>query len=77
MNNKTKQQIGKVLQELLEELGQDRIQMFGWEDIMGDSKVVLLRYEEVEVIYAPGYGYVELLGLDKEDYHYFFERYGY
>ena len=77
MNNKTKQRIEKVLQELLEELGEDRIQMFDCQDIMGDSKAVLLRYEEAEILYAPAYKYVEILGLDEEDYDYFFEKYGY
>ncbi len=77
MSNKTKQRIEKVLQELLEELGQDHIQMFDCQDIMGDSKAILLRYEEVEVLYAPEYNYVEILGLDEKDYNYFFDRYGY
>lgn len=77
MNNKAKQVIEKVLQELLEELDRDRIQMFDCRDIMGDSKVVLLSLEEVKVLYAPGYKYVEKLGLDKEDYAYFFKKYGY
>lgn len=77
MNSKTKQRIEKVLQELLEELGQDRIQMFNCRDIMGDSKAVLLSCEEIKVLYAPDYNYVEILGLDEEDYDYFFEKYGY
>lgn len=77
MNNKAKQVIEKVLQELLEELDRDRIQMFDCRDIMGDSKVVLLSCEEIKVLYAPDYNYVEILGLDEEDYDYFFEKYGY
>ena len=77
MSNKIKQRIEKALQELLEELGQDHIQMFDCQDIMGDSKAILLRYEEVEVLYAPEYNYVEILGLDGKDYNYFFDRYGY
>lgn len=77
MSNKTKQQIEEVLQELLEELGEDRIQMFDCQDIMGDYKEVLLSEKGVAVLYAPGYKYVEILGLDKEDYDCFFEKYGY
>ena len=51
--------------------------MFDCRDIMGDSKAVLLSLEEVKVLYAPEYNYVEILGLDKEDYAYFFKKYGY
>lgn len=77
MNSKTKQRIEKVLQELLEELGQDRIQMFDCQGIIGDYKAVLLSREEVVVLYAPDYEYVEILGLDEEDYNYFKGKYGY
>lgn len=77
MSNKIKQRIEKALQELLEELDRDRIQMFDCRDIMGDSKAVLLSLEEVKVLYAPEYNYVEILGLDEEDYNYFKEKYGY
>lgn len=77
MNTKIKQQIEKVLQELLKEVGQERIQMFDCRDIMGDSKAVLLSLEEAEVLYAPDYEYVEILGLDEEDYNYFKGKYGY
>lgn len=77
MNSKTKQRIEKVLQELLEELDKDRIQMFDCRDIMGDFKVALLSCEEIKVLYAPEYNYVEILGVDEEDYNYFFKKYGY
>lgn len=77
MNNKTRQQIVKVLQELLKELGKKRIQMFDCEDIMGDYKIVLFSEEAVEVLYAPEYRYVEILGLPKEEYNYLFKKYGY
>lgn len=77
MSNKTKQQIEGVLQELLEELGEDRIQMFDCQGIISDYKSVLFSGKEVDVLYAPDYKYVEILGLDKEDYDYFFKKYGY
>lgn len=77
MNNKTRQQIVKVLQELLKELGKKRIQMFDCEDIMGDYKIVLFSEEAVEVLYSPVYMYVEILGLPKEEYDYLFRKYGY
>lgn len=77
MNSKTKQRIEKVLQELLKEVGQERIQMFDCRDIMGDYKSVLFSEKEAEVLYAPDYKYVEILGLDEEDYNYFKEKYGY
>ena len=77
MSNKTKQRIERVLQELLEELGEDRIQMFDCQDIMGDYKAVLFSGKEAKVLYAPGYKYVEILVLAKEDYAYFFKKYGY
>lgn len=77
MNNKTKQRIEKVLQELLEELGQERIQMYDCQGIFCDSKSVLLSSKEVDVLYAPDYEYVEILGLDEEDYNYFKGKYGY
>lgn len=54
-----------------------RIQMFDCEDIMGDYKIVLFSEEAVEVLYAPGYRYVEILGLPKEEYDYLFKKYGY
>ena len=77
MNNKKRQQIVKVLQELLKELGKKRIQMFDCEDIMGDYKIVLFSEEAVEVLYAPEYGYVEILGLPKEEYDSLLKKYGY
>lgn len=77
MNNKTRKQIVKVLQELLKELGKKRIQMFDCEDMMGDYKEVLFSEEAVEVLYAPEYTYVEILGLPKEEYNYLFKKYGY
>lgn len=77
MNNKTRQQIVKVLQELLKELGKKRIQMFDCEDIMGDYKIVLFSEKAVKVLYAPGYGYVEILGLPKEEYDSLLKKYGY
>ena len=77
MNREIKQRIEKVLQELLEDLGLEHIQMYDCRDIMGDFKVALLSCEDIEVLYAPNYNYVEILGLDEEDYNYFFDKYGY
>lgn len=44
---------------------------------MGDYKIVLFSEEAVEVLYAPEYGYAEILGLPKEEYDSLLKKYGY
>lgn len=51
--------------------------MFDCYDILGDYKEILYKDNEVEVLYAPYYDYVEIIGLTDIDYNYFFNKYGY
>ena len=74
MTIKNKERIEEILKELTEN---GRIQMFSTRDILGDFKVKLFKKNNIEVLYAPRYHYVELIGLAQNDYDYFFNKYGY
>ena len=50
--------------------------MFDCYGIVGDYKVAFLNEDGVQVLYAPGYKYVEVIGLTDEDYNKIFEKYG-
>lgn len=77
MNKETKKKIENVLKVLLFAKEKKKIQMFDCYDIMGDYKETLFENNEVEVLYAPNYEYVEIVGLSDKDYNYFFKKYGY
>lgn len=69
--------IEEILKSLLFELGKDKVQMFDCYDIAGDYKVTLFSNEKIDVLYAPSYNYVEIVGLHEKDFNYFFSKYGY
>lgn len=77
MTKEIKVKIEDVLKELLLKLEKNKIQMFDCYDIAGDYKITLFSDEKIDVLYAPGYEYVEIVGLNEKDFHYFFNKYGY
>lgn len=62
---------------MLKKMFPNRIQMFNCRDILGDYKEILYTDENVTVLYAPQWKYVEVLGLPDEDYREVFEACGY
>ncbi len=77
MEIEIEEKISEALKELLQEIKQDKVQMFDCRDIVGDYKECILQEGEVTILYAPGYNYVEVLGLSTEDYNKIYERFGY
>lgn len=77
MDKELENKINKTLKELLERNEQDKIQMFDCRDIAGDYKESLLDEDNVTILYAPNYNYVEVLGLSEQDYNKIYEKYGY
>lgn len=54
-----------------------RIQMFNTSGIADDEKEVLYKSHMATVLYAPGWKYVEVLGVSENEYKDIFEYYGY
>lgn len=77
MTKEIKVKIEELLKELLLELEKDKVQMFDCYDIVGDYKITLFSDEKIDVLYAPGHEYVEIVGLNEKDFDYFFNKYGY
>lgn len=77
MNKELENEICKVIEDILEIEGSKKVQMFDCYDIVGDYKIAFLDEDGVQVLYAPGYKYVEVIGLTDEDYNKIFEKYGY
>ena len=77
MNKELENKICKAIEDILKIEGSKKIQMFDCYDIVGDYKETFLNEDGVEVLYAPGYTYVEVVGLSDEDYNKIFKKYGY
>lgn len=77
MRKETKKEIENALKVILNIVDRDKVQMFDCYDIAGDYKEVFFKNDEVEVLYAPHYEYVEIIGLSDKDYNYFLKKYGY
>lgn len=56
------------LKKFLKEVFEDSIQSFTTKNIVGDPMVTIYNKDEIQVDYAPGYGYIEILGLTDEEY---------
>lgn len=56
------------LKKILKEVFGDSIQSFTTKNIVGDYMVTIYNKDEIQVDYAPGYGYIEILGLTDEEY---------
>ena len=77
-NIKIEDKINIILEELLKEIKKDKIQIFDCRDMAGDYKICLLSDENnIEVLYAPYYEYVEILGLPKDKYNKIYKKFGY
>jgi site-specific recombinase XerD len=77
MSKELENKICKAIEEILEIEKTKRIQMFNCYDTAGDYKEYLLKEDGIEVLYAPGYRYVEVIGLADKDYQKIFKKYGY
>lgn len=77
MKKELENKIYKAIEEILEIEGAKRIQMFNCYDIAGDYKECFLKEDGIEVLYAPGYSYVEVIGLSDKNYKKIFKKYGY
>ena len=77
MKEEIREQIESAIKETLRSCGRKKIQMFDCPDLVGDYKVTLFYNHDIGVFYAPGYEYIELLGLSEDVYSYFFRKYGY
>lgn len=77
MKKELENKICKAIEEILEIEGAKKIQMFNCYDIAGDYKEIYLNEDGVEVLYAPGWSYVEVIGLSDKDYKKIFKKYGY
>ena len=76
MSEETRDKIEDALRGALERCGTEKIQMFDSIGLVGDHKELLFKEDGIVLLFAPGYLYVELLGLSEEGYNYFFEKYG-
>lgn len=76
MSKEAKEIVEEILKVIVSKKKDKKIQMFDCYDILGDYKEILYKDDEVEVLYAPHYDYVETIGLTDIDYNYFFEKYG-
>lgn len=56
------------LKKFLKEVFEDSIQSFTTKNIVGDPMVTIYNKDEIQVDYAPGYGYIEIFGLTDEEY---------
>lgn len=77
MSKETKEIVEGILKVIVSQNKNKKIQMYDCYDILGDYKEILYKNDEVEVLYAPYYDYVEIIGLTDIDYNYFFKKYGY
>ncbi len=56
------------LKKFLKEAFEESIQSFTTKNVVGDYMVTIYNKDEIQVDYAPGYGYIEIFGLTDEEY---------
>lgn len=56
------------LKKFLKEEFEEGIQSFTTKNIAGDYMETIYDKDEIQVDYAPGYGYIEIFGLTDEEY---------
>lgn len=56
------------LKKFLKKVFKKRIQTFTTKNIVGDYMETIYNKDEIQVDYAPGYGYIEIFGLTDEEY---------
>lgn len=56
------------LKNFLKEAFEDSIQSFATKNIVRDFMVTIYDKDEIQVDYAPKYGYIEIFGLTDEEY---------
>lgn len=56
------------LKKFLKEVFKNRIQAFTTKNLVGDYMETIYNKDEIQVDYAPGYGYIEIFGLTDEEY---------
>lgn len=56
------------LKKFLKKVFKKRIQTFTAKNIVGDYMETIYNKDEIQVDYAPGYGYIEIFGLTDEEY---------
>ena len=56
------------LKKFLKKVFKKRIQTFTTKNIVGDYMETIYNKDEIQVDYAPEYGYIEIFGLTDEEY---------
>lgn len=67
----------KVIKDFLKKNKRKKITMLDCYDCMSDYKITLYEDDKVEILYAPKYQYIEVIGLSSKDYNALLDKYGY